>query len=305
MRTLGVVLLVINILCLLAGGVLMARVGKHRNDVSVALADARQKSEKAVADYNSAKLDLLAAESELARVKLGWDREWEQSPQQNNNLQVGVQGVNLLLNGLGSANGLAAHETPQGAQVPPTVHVFALRPDQSSFYIGEFVADLAQLQPNAAVLRPNWNVPQSELRTWDFSQGFRLRTLIPRADRARVDHLNTLIQETVEQIGVLDRKIVAQTALNDAARAQLEVRRGELLGNPNHPEVEGRPEFTAGLLAALRDLEDDRNSIQASVDTLRRMIKRISDLRIAILDEIIQLAGQLPVPATQISRNPN
>ncbi|MCA9061586.1 MAG: hypothetical protein KDA96_00925 [Planctomycetaceae bacterium] len=304
MRTTGKILLGFNLLFLTLGTLLvMVPISKYRSQYSLQLVKVQQESEDAIRQFADARSALAASEAKLAQSKFGWDREWESTV---HNLQmIPVQGGNLQVNGLGSANGLAPRETPQGAQVAPTVHVFAFkdREQTASLYIGEFTADLGQLQPNAAILRPTWNVPQSEMQSWGaLNNGFRLRTAIPMAERAHIDHLNDMIQQAVEQKIALTKKIQAQTKLLDDAKAQLEVRRGELLGNPNHPKVEGRPEYTDGLLVALRDLEDNRNDLQFSVDTLRRAIKVAADSRGLLLDEIVQYAQRLPAPAAQIGQ---
>ena len=304
MNKLRITVLLLNILGLGAGIYFGARLGKRANDAAVQLRDAKIASEKAVKDASKAALDLSTAQAELARLKLGWGYEWTIPPGGNVG-SVQVVGTNLAVTGLGTNKGLIPRTVNGGNQIiAPTVHVFV--PDnQGSRYLGEFRADPQQLAANSATLVPTWAVSQQEIASWDFSQGVRLRSQVPPAERLAIEGLNQAIQRTRELGAETDASIRDQQQLLTAAQNQLQIRKGELLGNDDNsiPLIADRPEYKIGLVQALEDLEEDRNEAMLHVDFLRRAIKAAGDARDSLQQQLAQLASQLPEPQARISQN--
>lgn len=304
MNRLRIIILVLNILGLGAGIYFGARVGKKANDAAILLRDARVASSKALTDRNKAVLELETAQAELARLKLGWGFEWTIPPGGNVG-SVQVVGTNLAVTGLGTNNGLVPRDVMVDGRlqpVAPTVHVFIPDGQTGSRYLGEFRADPQQLAATSATLVPTWAVNQQEIASWNFSQGVRMRSQVPPAERLAIEGLNQAIQRTRELIAETDASIVDQQQLLTAAQQQLAVRKGELLGNPAIPLIADRPEHTVGLVQALEDLEEDRNMAMLQVDFLRREIVSAADARALLISQLNELTARLPQPQTSMTQ---
>jgi hypothetical protein len=306
MTKLGKTALAFTVLALIGGFVLASMLGKYHNEWSVSLSNARQKSEAAIADHKQAAIQLEIAQAELARTKMGWGYEWElggaDAPQVRNGALF-IQNVGANSNvGLTVKNVL--DEQGQNVQVPPVVHVFAGTPQNTSAYIGEFIADPQQLTANSCVLIPTWNVTPQEIGSWDFSNGARFRSQIPPAERAAVEGANQLVQRLREGIAQTNRNIAEQQALLASVQEQLEFRKRELLGNPDLERIDERPEYSDGLVKAIVDIEEQRNELQVAVDVLRRSIKQSADERDDLVAQLNSLIAQLPQPEARVTQKP-
>jgi hypothetical protein len=304
MTKLGKTALALTVLALIGGFVLAAMLGKYHNEWSVNLASARTSSDAAIVARDQAKLELLIAQSELSRTKLGWGFEWVLNGANAPQIQNGA----LIVQGVGTNNGLTVKTTTdeqgQQKQVAPVVHVFSGTAEGGAVYLGEFIADPQQISPTSCTLIPQWNVGAPEIATWDFRNGIRLRSQIPPAERAAVEGVYRLIQRTQELIRETNRNIASQETLLASVQEQLDFRKKELLGNPDMTRIAERPEYSDGLVKALVDTEEDRNSLQVSVDALRRMIKQAADERVILLEQLDTLVSQLPQPAERVSKKP-
>ncbi|MEY2725550.1 MAG: hypothetical protein RLZZ458_1417 [Planctomycetota bacterium] len=283
-----------------------AKVLKRRFDIETQLAKAFADTNAAVTAESQAQLDLIAAKATLASVKNGWSSEWELLPGGGGSIQPVAPG-RLNVSGLGKGNlqnvtdpnelaGKYLTPTPQagGPDIPPVVHVFALTPQNQSVYIGEFIARLDQLQATTCVLEPTWRPLPQELAQWNFANGVRFRREVPPGPRNAFSSLNQTIYRSLEKEQITDLHLNQQTALNDAATAGLDKRKRELGGDPQGPDVPDHPEYRIGLVAAVRDSEENRNDIQADVDALRRELLAASNQRNSLLESI----RQIPPPIT-------
>lgn len=310
MSTLGKVCLVLTILCLIGGAILAGMLGGTANSWSVKLRTAKEKSQKEIAAAEQSYNDLRAAEAELARKKLGWGFEWT-FPGDGSIQPVPATGE-LIVRGLGRSNGLtigqATNEAGQQVPVIPIVHVFAPGADgQSTVYIGEFRADENRLGDTDCVLIPTLAPSAQEVANWNMGiAGARLRSIVPAPERATIDGLVASIRRNMGTAQQLEASIRDQAALLEAAKAQLAVRKGELLGNADARLIDDRPEFKIGLLKALEGIEEERNGVQVAVDELRRMIKSEAEKRTETLGQLQELAGKLPKPSSRVtSRSAN
>ncbi|MGV2336223.1 MAG UNVERIFIED_CONTAM: hypothetical protein LVR18_19665 [Planctomycetaceae bacterium] len=158
-----------------------ARVLSRRFNIETTLAKSIADSTQAVVAEEKARLDLLSARSVLASVKNGWSYEWEFLPGGGGGIQPVPPG-RLNVSGLGRNNGLNPIAGAAGSpEIPPTVHVYALAPNNSSLYLGEFVARIDQLQATTCVLEPTWRPRPQELTAWKFANGVRFRREVPPA----------------------------------------------------------------------------------------------------------------------------
>ncbi|MFM7056087.1 MAG: hypothetical protein ACKO2P_04100 [Planctomycetota bacterium] len=275
-----------------------AKVLSRRFAIQTALVKSIADSTQAVAAEEKARLDRLAARSNLAIVKNGWSFEWEFLPGGGGGIQPVPPG-RLNVSGLGRNNGLNPVPAAAGSpEVPPTVHVYALNPDNTSVYLGEFVARIDQLQATTCVLEPTWRPRPEELTSWNFSNGARFRREVPPGQRNAFAGLNQTILRSLEKEALTDIHIQQQTSLNAAAAEGLDKRKKELTGDPDGPDVPDHPEYRVGLVVALRDSEEERNAVQAAVDFLRRALLQATQKRQSLLDTLRQLPPALTKSGT-------
>jgi len=278
------------------------RVLKRRFDIEAAMLKAQAESHKAEEAYEKARVENVAARSALASVKLGWGYEWVFQPGGNiGNIQSDAFGV-LTVNGLGRDNGLVPVPAPGGTgEVEPIVHVFIPVDANTTRYIGEFKARSGELQGGSCRLEPNWRLVNGETATWNFTNGARLRAQVPPGQRNSVSSLNQTMIRLFEQNFLTEAHIANQKELNTKAQAGLDARKRELSGDPDGADVADHPEYRVGLVSAIKDLEEERNSIQNDVDALRRGLKTATEARQTLLQTIRQQDGSTSADA-QVSQ---
>lgn len=286
-----------------------AAVLKRRFNIETQLAKAIADTTSAIAAENQANLDLVAAKANLFSVKNGWNSEWELPG------SVGIRKVapgRLSVSGLGKGNlqnvtdpsqvggqFLAPVIKPEdGSEIAPVVHVFALTAQNESVYIGEFSARLDQLQATTCVLEPTWRLLATDFETWNFDNGVRFRREVPPGPRNAFANINQTIFRSLEKELTTVLHIEKQKVLNAAATAGLDKRKRELSGDPDGPDVPDHPEYRIGLVAAVRDSEENRNGVQADVDSLRRNLLQATAQRSSLLDSIRQIPPPLTLNST-------
>lgn len=279
------------------------RVLKRRFNIETAFARAVVESEKAIKAEVDARTALTTAKSELVSAKLGWGYEWDFPAGGNIGSVAVVRGTLLNVNGLGKGNGLLpVTKTGTTDQIPPIAHVFTVNDQNQVVYIGEFSARLDQLQDTNCILEPTWAPLAEELARWDFSRGARIRAQIPPGPRNSFSGLNQTILRSSQQWSLTDVHVTDQKRLNAAAEEGLNVRKRELTGDPNGPEIAEHSEYRQGLVEALKNQEEERNAIQVEVDDLRRRLKTATELRQSRMDEVRRKAGAASPASARLSQ---
>lgn len=306
MSRLGIVCGSLVIIGLLVEFWLAAKLGYRRGEVAEKLRAATEKSEKAVAEYEKAAMDLKTGEVNLAALKLGWGHEWTFPAA--NPAQVQNQGGKLFVTGLGSSTkGLELNrvtgEDGQEKMAAPPIHVFADNGQGKVIYTGEFILGIGpnELGETTCVLYPTWKVTPQEMASWNFTNGVRIRTQIPSGGRGEIDNLNQTIARSVEQFNQLTSRIEDQKKLRLDADQELQGRKNELLGDPNGVVVAERPEFVDGLVKAIENLEEERNAVQIAVDSVRRKILKAIKTRNESVEGVKELAANAAKPVTKVS----
>lgn len=307
MSRLGIVCGSLVIIGLLAEFWLAAKLGYRRGEVADKLREVTAKSEKAIVEFDNSAAELRTAKSSLAALKLGWGHEYTLAPA--NPAPVQNQGGRLFVTGLGSATPgleLKKHTDANGQEtmVPPPLHVFAADGQGKLTYTGEFQLGIGpnELGEQTCVLYPTWSVSPQEIASWDFSHEVRLRTHIPSGRMAEIDSLNQTIQRSNEQLTQLNSRTDGhQKALKEKADLSLQTRRNELLGDPAGADVAERPEFKVGLVQAIEDIEEERNSIQVAVDAIRRRILQAVADRARLVENVKETAASQSKPVTKVS----
>lgn len=283
-------------------GYFAARVLARRLEIERGFRAATVKSDEEIARHRLAEQERRAARAGLSSAILGWGGQWEFPPGGN------VGSVNVLrngqinINGLGTNQGLKLVTQQGGGTAPILLQVFFVYSPTKSAYIGEFAVNAGQLQANSCVLSPTWFLQQEEFAEWDSSGGVRVRASIPVGGRNRFSSLSEALTRTVRSLQRTNSGIAEQTDLLAAAQAALEVRKNELQGDPNGPDVFSHPEYRIGLVAAINNIEDERNALQSAVDTLRRKVTAATDLRLQLTEELHSAAGATTNPP-QLSVN--
>lgn len=211
--------------------------------------------------------------SELARTMLGWDRYW-------NDVDARVA-KNLTL-GIGTANGVKPEEL---------LFVFAVNPDGTSRYIGDFkVAD--RITETTCTANPNWFQHAGDLTPGTFK--VRVRTLIPNQYQARLAALEQQILAAEQALQSHQAELEHQKQLTEQTEKLIATRLAEINGDP---ALEGKPlpaVNVKGLLAAMVDEEEARNAALVKIDELRRDLKATREKFIETLKANQRLTESLP-----------
>ena len=277
------------------------KVLKRRFDIEADLAKSISDANKAIDAEASAKLELNTARTALATAKLGWGNEWNFPAGGNVGAVQVVAGGNLNVSGLGANTGLRAVDV-NGTPSNPAVHVFGFNAQNQPVYLGEFHAPVAQIAATNCVLVPSSSLNIEDIGQFDFSRGSRMRAEIPAGPRRSVENLAQNIRRSVEKRDLAIVNGRRQEDLNAAATEALEVRKRELLGDPNGADVAEHPEYRVGLMKALEDLEEERNAVQLAVDQLRRLVKSATETRQQNVESIQQLASKLQNNSTRVTQ---
>ncbi len=274
---------------------------KRRFAIEADLAKSLDEAKKTIEANSKAEMELSAAKNALASAKLGWGSEWNFPP----GGQVGsvnvVAGGNLNVNGLGANTGLRAVDV-NGTPANPSVHVFGFNQQNQSVYLGEFHAPVAQIAATNCVLVPSSSVNLEDIGSFDFSRGIRMRAEIPAGPRRSVENLAQNIRRSVEKRDLAIVNARRQQELNVAAQEGLDIRKRELLGDPNGADVAEYPEYRVGLVKALENLEEERNAVQLAVDQLRRLVKAATEARQQNVDSVRQMASKLETSSTRVTQ---
>ena len=213
-----------------------------------------------------------------------WGRVWNGVPQAS----VINAPTGLIELGIGKDAGLGAAESAMPGAPLPSVHVFALN-GQDSDYMGEFQLNGVDAKFAAAQLkRPP--LP-GETQSWS-GEAYRVRTLAPAAYAGLYRELATDYQIAQQSLAAQQNTLADVQAQAESAREQIAARTAELLGSANNPMA--TEEVKQGLVESLRQTEATRNASASRVAELRAdYFDRTVEFR-ERLDEIRELAGQLP-----------
>ena len=236
-------------------------------------------------------------------ASLGWEALW--NGVQGNPGFDQARGVFINSN-LGTNQGLISRPaTDNGAdqELSPIVYAFAIDQEGTALgYGGEFRA--LNLQPQSSTLTPTWRIEAADFQKFRQNSFWRIRSQIPHHLKRRIAELH--VRRTEGQVALIDRniRIQNQTKLQQLSQSELDVRRVELLGNPQAERREDRPEEAIGLNAALEEVEEIRNSLQFDVDDLRRQIRIQSEAQTQLLAELDDLEQGLPQADAQVTQSP-
>eukprot|EP00913_Durusdinium_trenchii_P023432 g22010.t1 len=323
MHILGKILAWVLVIGAGASTTLMSRQLQIRNSYTKKLKKLKEENEAAAARIAKKEKILDNLNREYESVMYGWERYWDKrfggqyrtndpaksALNDGKSFQVGV-GTNE-----GIGNDIRNPAFPvQGAQTFQTrlrqiLHVFRDNGDGSSTYVGPFQfpvipktdanetpqqtadrlnrqAGLADIQPDGVRMVPMWALRPGEYDSWagGARDGWRYWATVEGGYPEQVQSYYRAIADLEEKIVIARKNLVKRN--DELKAAQDEVNR--------YREIVAGTDGTGGILADLDREDEKRNAIQASVDLLRREVKKNVDLRTALVAKIRELAATLP-----------
>ncbi|QDU46242.1 hypothetical protein Mal52_47600 [Symmachiella dynata] len=229
--------------------------------------DLEAKIEKNAAELTDLRLKTRTTLRELTHEKLRWAPYW-------NDVAVEVRQDNSVTIDIGSENGLNATVGEGEAGTQNLVHCFQPGENGQMEYVGDF--RVTALEANRAMLAPNWTLQDGESDSWDASQQWRLRAMIPSSYFARFNGLELQLNSNDELLASKLEDLEEQLQLLKIAEERLAHRIAEIEGPQGDvAEADKRPrEDVVGLLTTLEEYEEIRNAIIAKSDERRRILLR-------------------------------
>jgi hypothetical protein len=214
----------------------------------------------------------------LARTMFGWDRYWVDVPIKGDaagplNLQLG---------------------TSRGIQQNQVLYVFVPNADGTSTYVGDF--RVTRVADEQCETRPNSRRRPADAKQLNNIQNARVRTLIPSQFLARLSALDQQLLAAELTIASNDKELKRQGTLFEQSGKLIDLRLGELNGNPELANKPLPPVNVVGLLTAIVEEEEARNAALIEADRMRRELKATRDSFTKIREENAARVELLPQP---------
>lgn len=279
MNVWGKVFAFLAVIGAVAGVAFSARMLEVRNSWSKRAMDLQADIQKNAEQIDEKAAQLKGLEAEYDRTMLtGWNEYW-------NGPVVTVQPDGTVTSELGSNYRVAEGQV-----------LYLFQPvanGAESLYVGPF--KITTLRENQSVLTPDWRVQPGDPATWASGQPWRIWANIPNAHKSRFVDLEVDLVNANELLAAKQFNITVQDELIAKAKEHRDLRIGELLGSADNAGLRGKVDarFVDGLVAAIEQEEEERNTVLADVDGLRRLIKMNYDNYVKLRDENVDLAGRL------------
>lgn len=269
-----------------ASTVLTAKFIQVRNSwtkKNVALQNTYRTLQPKIADLNE---QLTHLEGDLYRAKELWGLYWNDVPTAVRP-QDGVVAID--------------RGTDQGLRDGMTLYGFEVLPDGSSIYRGDFkVVTARQVQSQ---LQPNWRVRPEDVSTWQPNGKWRWRNLVPPGAQPNYDVQVLSIAKADDTLTDRKKKLATEVALEKQVEAQKNLRDAELVGGDQLPKDPALSvEFREGLVAALEQVEEERNQVLRKVDDLRRRLRATQQKVDRLQAENLELSQKLPQAPTTVNQ---
>ncbi|RLS82497.1 MAG: hypothetical protein DWI02_01990 [Planctomycetota bacterium] len=184
----------------------------------------------------------------------------------------------------------------KGLQDHLLMHGFEIAEDGTSTYRGSFLP--IKIENDRALMKPNWRATSAEVKTWK-PGNWRWRNQLPPGYAENFDKQLTAILKLEETRDDRLRTLEGQKKLRADADRKLKQREAELIGGEELPKSESiAPEFRDGLVAAMAQVEEERNQTLLNLDKLRRQVRSVQGDIERLLQENQDLADRLPKPET-------
>jgi hypothetical protein len=240
----------------------------------------------------SKEAEIAKLRNELKTVLLNWG-----TPITGFNVnQANAASVSLPI---GMRDGIVGGQNRQPAGENPFLQAFRAAADGSEAYVWVGPFRVQSVTDTNSELVPTWTVRPQEADPWNAqNQRWRVWQRVPGGRITRFTDLQLELVAADQSLNAKNDYLTDQQRLLVDANTQNQKRLQELLGPAEAGE---RPdklvglEFTHGLLAAISSEEEDRNSLQADIDRLRRELKTAYATLQGTSDDNTQLIKELPV----------
>jgi hypothetical protein len=287
MKRFGLWLALLVILLAAGGMVLASRLVLIRSSWQKKTADAKANVLDLRVKAAEAQRAVDVAKGDLQRLIHDWERYWI-APQVVAGRQPGTLAI-----GLGTNQGLAANTV-----------VYAFQPSADGAgmeYVGPF--KVSAVQETQAALTPNWRLRPNEEQSWRLGPNWRIRSNIPDEHKTQFADFELMMLRKDELLAAQQKHLQIQRDAKSKAEEHLDLRRKELNGDPKNANKSLDKYLVVGYHAAVADMEQERNKVQAEVDELRRRIKRANDEIERVKRENVRLADQLSGEAPRTATN--
>lgn len=268
-----------------ASTVLTAKLVQVRNSWTRRSVENQKQMETLRPKIAELKQQVAQLEADYFRSKELWGHYWTNVPTQVLRPTEGVLTINIGLN-----NGLREKQYLYG---------FEILPDGRSVYRGDFTVVTAR--DVQAQVQPNWRVRPEDVQTWQPNANWRWRNLIPPGSQSTYDQQILAIAKSDDLLKLRREKLAAEGIAESKAQAALKLRESELVGGD---ELSKDPaeliENREGLVAAVEQIEEERNEVLQQVDDLRRRLRAVQQKIESQRATNLELTGKLPQPATAV-----
>jgi len=238
--------------------------------------------------------ELALLEADRFRAKELWGDYWKDA---QTAVQAGGSGTVVVNIGLTipASSSHPDHLHDVYIREKETLYGFEILPDGKAIYRGDFTVLTAR--DVQSQLQPNWAVRPEDAQTWQPQANWRWRNLIPPGYQDNFDKQILAIAHADDVL--TDRKKILDNEIKLEAQAQdqLKLREAELVGGEQlskDPIVD--VEFREGLVAAIEQVEEDRNKVLLKVDELRHKLRTVQHQVDRLKQENVELAKKLPQP---------
>ena len=282
----GKVLVVFVALAGFAGLVIASRAMDVRNSWLKKFNANRQQIEQNEQKIAEKRVQLANVRAEYDRVMRGWDRYYNGITG-----QPAGDGAGSLVLGIGPPD--LPEPGTEGAAANPIVYAFQVLPEGGSRFLGQFKATRVAAQSSFV---PVWRFRTGDDANWKQGNDYRVRTLIPAPEQARLNDLEVQLVIGDELLAQKQEDVQTQDALSKLADEHLALRVGEIEG---FPDLQGREEAIGkdavqGVLKSLVEEEEARNAALAEVNRLERELLLTNRGFESLVRSNSELARQLP-----------
>lgn len=262
MHTLGKVLAGLVVAAAIAASLLTAKLIQVRNSWTLKATTAKNKFIEL-----QPKIDALQAKIDSIRAEIFRSQELWGAALNNVPTQVANPADGTVQLGIG---------TDLGIRPNMLLHGFQMTGEGGDIYRGSFL--VTEVQPNGSLLKPNFRVTPDDVKTWPAQPSpWRWRNALPSGYQETFDRQLMSILKDEETLRARAMTLADQKELMNKATAALKQREAELVGGEGLATAESvGVEFREGLVAAIEQIEEDRNRILLKVDELRRTVRKVN-----------------------------
>lgn len=287
MNTFGQVLAWLTVVAALVATFFTSKLVDVRNSYARKLHAQTKRYDAVVPELDKKRIELATLKSQSLRAEKDWGTVKDETRDLRSETKFANPAQGVLSINLGSNHGIAEKSRIYG---------FELSEDGTSKYRGVFVAE--KVGPAQCEAKLDGRIRKGDVDGW-VEGTWRWRQTVPFAQIKRFSDLQYQLFKLDDEVKDRNRTISIQQEILEGVQAQLETRKGELLGDENKQvSPTALPEEKQGLISALAAVEEQRNAQLAKVDELRRKVRQERRLIDDLQAKNQHLVSRLPQPAS-------